>query len=153
MTIPQFRRWLEAKIAYLQDFPDGARHPDDHIEIRGLIDDAYNHAVELGLPECAEACKPGPVRIRLLECLRAIPASDVLTPPEIADWLATSPETVLGWIKSGQLKASNLATGNRPRYAILPDDLAAFLKSRQPDPPVKRKPKAKATGSYKRFSE
>ena len=59
------------------------------------------------------------------------PPPTVLTPPEIAKQLGADPATVLGWIRSGQLKASNLATGHRPRFVVQPFDLDAFLKARQ----------------------
>jgi len=57
--------------------------------------------------------------------------STVLTPPEIAKQLGADPATVIQWIRSGQLKASNLATGHRPRFVVQPVDLQAFLKARQ----------------------
>ena len=152
MNVPQFKRWLEQNIEYVQAFPDEARNPDDRIQIKGFINEAYEHAVALRLPEAAAACRRGPATIRLIECLNAIPDTRaVLTPPEIAEQLGAAPETVTGWIKSGQLKGANLATDRRPRYVVEPDDLATFLKSRQPQPPVKRQPKAKP--AYKRFSE
>ena len=93
----------------------------------------YNLSIELRIPEATEILgKPGPAIVRLLEALNAIPETDYLTPPEIAEQLGSSPETVIGWIKSGQLKGSNLATDHRPRYVVTPDDLTEFLKSRQP---------------------
>ena len=151
MTVPQFRKWLESKIQWLQDFPSEERNPDDHIHAQGFIEEAYEHAIALRLPEAAEACRKGPTTIRLIECLNAIPESKtVLTPPEIAELLGTAPETVVGWIKSGQLKGSNLATDHRPRYVVQPDDLSKFLETRQPQPPVKRKPKQQS--GYNRFS-
>jgi hypothetical protein len=57
---------------------------------------------------------------------------------------------VLAWIRSGELKASNLSKGSRPRYRVTPDDLAAFLKSRQPEPPTPRQRKA-TSNKPKRF--
>ena len=55
----------------------------------------------------------------------------VLTPPEVAKQLGVAPETVIEWIKTGFLRASNLATGKRPRYVVRPGDLDDFLVSRQ----------------------
>jgi len=54
------------------------------------------------------------------------------TPPEIARRLRVSPEKVLGWIRSGELRAINVAarpTG-RPRFRIEPADLSAFEERR-----------------------
>jgi len=98
------------------------------------------------LPECTEILgKPGPVLVRLLEALYAIPEDlDTLTPPQVARELKRSVDTVRGWIRSGELKASNVAKpGKRTRYIVKRDDLDSFLAKRQPDKPIakKRKPK------------
>lgn len=78
----------------------------------------------------------------------------VLSPPQVARQLGVAPETVIGWIRSGQLKASNLASGIRPRFAIRPADLDAFLLSRQPQPPAQRvRRRTPITSGYRRFSE
>ena len=55
---------------------------------------------------------------------------NILNPPQIAKELRVSPDTVLGWINTKQLKAANVATGNRPRYKIRRYDLDRFLKLR-----------------------
>lgn len=66
----------------------------------------------------------------------------VLTPPQVAKQLGVDPATVIGWIRSGQLKASNLGKGDlRPRYRVQPGDLDAFLKKRQPALRPSRKPR------------
>ena len=74
----------------------------------------------------------------------------VLTPPEVAKQLRCRASQVLTWIRSGQLKAANLSKGSRPRYRVTPDDLAAFLKSRQPEPPKARARRA-ISNKPKRF--
>jgi len=61
------------------------------------------------------------------------PERSVMTPPQVAKQLGADPAAVINWIRSGQLKASNLATGHRRRLVIQPADLDAFLKARQPD--------------------
>lgn len=68
----------------------------------------------------------------------------VLTPPRVAKQLGVDPATVIGWIRSGQLKAANVGKGGqRPRYRIRPSDLDQFLKSRQPQPVMTKKRRAK----------
>ena len=59
--------------------------------------------------------------------------SRFLTPPAIANRLAVTPETVLGWIRSGELKAVNVAQRScrRPRFRVDPIDLEIFLQGRQ----------------------
>jgi hypothetical protein len=51
-------------------------------------------------------------------------------------------ETVIGWIRSGELPAANVARrgATRPRFRIDPTDLAAFLAARRPDAPLAVKP-------------
>ena len=55
-----------------------------------------------------------------------------ITPPEFALLKSVSVNTVLGWIKSGELKATNLAsrTSRRPRYRISPEARRDFEASR-----------------------
>lgn len=61
-----------------------------------------------------------------------------MTPPEIAKLLRVSPDKILGWIRSGRLKAVNLGNGYcRPRYRVSRESLETFLNLRavQPPPP------------------
>jgi len=55
-----------------------------------------------------------------------------LTPPQVAARLGVDPSKVLGWIRSGELRAANIATrrGGRARWVISELDLAAFLAAR-----------------------
>ncbi len=64
-----------------------------------------------------------------------------LTPPAVAERLGVDPAKVLGWIRSGQLRATNLGDGAlRPRYRISEADLSAFLSTRRagPEPTISR---------------
>jgi len=55
------------------------------------------------------------------------------TPPQVARILAVAPETVIAWIRSGELDAINVAksTARRPRYRIDIDDLKRFEQRRK----------------------
>ena len=54
-----------------------------------------------------------------------------VTPRDICDSVGLGIETVLGWIHSGELKASNIAKSSlRPRWRIEKVDLKAFLDAR-----------------------
>jgi excisionase family DNA binding protein len=65
---------------------------------------------------------------------------DVLTPPKVAKVLGVDPSTVISWIQSRQLKASNVGKGGKkPRYRIQRSDLEAFMQSRQLPPAVATK--------------
>ncbi|TWT92457.1 Helix-turn-helix domain protein [Botrimarina colliarenosi] len=75
-----------------------------------------------------------------------------LTPPELARLWRVSPQKVLAWISSGELRAINAATnpnGERPRYLIDADAVTAFERSRavvEPKPaPQKRRAKKPTT--------
>jgi hypothetical protein len=64
-----------------------------------------------------------------------IGASHYSTPPEVADELRVDPAKVLGWIRSGQLRAVNVGDGaRRPRYRISGADLQVFLAARSAGP-------------------
>lgn len=72
-----------------------------------------------------------------------------LTPPQIARQLGVSPDTIASFIRSGELRAVNLARpgAHRRRYHIAPEELDRFLASRAtspppPPPPRRRKPSA-----------
>lgn len=56
-----------------------------------------------------------------------------LSVPMVARQIGVADQKVLKWIKTGELRAVNLATSphNRPRYSIDVDDLEAFERSRQ----------------------
>jgi hypothetical protein len=59
-----------------------------------------------------------------------------LKPGDVAKLLSMSPARVLSLIRSGSLKASNVATGPRPRYLIQKSALDQFLRNRQPEGPL-----------------
>lgn len=68
--------------------------------------------------------------------------SPALTVVKVAEQLSVSSKTVLHWISTGQLTASNCGRkpgAKKPRWRILPADLASFLQSRQPTPPPQRR--------------
>lgn len=56
-----------------------------------------------------------------------------LTPPQVAKRLGVAPRKVIGWILAGELEALDLSSrgASRPRYAISPDALSAFVVSRK----------------------
>jgi hypothetical protein len=60
-------------------------------------------------------------------------------PPAVARAMGVGHDTVLGWIRSGELRASNLAPlGKRPRWIVTPEAIDEFLKRRQHVPPPKK---------------
>jgi excisionase family DNA binding protein len=81
----------------------------------------------------------------------AIEPDGPLTANDVAEQLGVTSETVIEWIKAGQLKGANVGKGmQRGRYRILPSDLDAFLRSRQPERPDARSPrKASSVKNYR----
>ncbi len=65
----------------------------------------------------------------------------------LARKLGVHPTKVLTWIKSGQLKAVDLAEspGGRPRWKIMPGELDRFLAARESQPPTPRRRRRRQT--------
>ena len=70
-------------------------------------------------------------------------ASPYMTPPAVAERYGVEPAKILTWIRSGELRAVNVATttGGRPRWKVSPADLALFEAARAagPTPKVTRR--------------
>jgi len=70
-----------------------------------------------------------------------------LTPPALARRYGVHPLKVLGWIRSGELRALNVAArpNGRPRWRITQQDIAEFEAGRAATPPPpKRQPRRRA---------
>lgn len=69
-------------------------------------------------------------------------ATKWLTPPEIAEAMGVGASTVIGWIRSGELAALDVARrdSRRPRYRIAEADFEAWKEGRRVRPPA---PKAR----------
>ncbi len=122
------------------DFQEPTRNPLNMLEQR------YNNWLsKTGDPRAAATM----VLAEVQSSERQTNERDTLNPRDVAKKLSVSPATVIEWIRSGQLKAANIATGPRPRFVIKPDDLTTFLDNRQPIPPVARRHRPRTTS--KRF--
>ena len=71
-----------------------------------------------------------------------------LTVPQLAERFGVKADKIIAWIKSGELRAMNVATagGGRPRYRIAPDDLADFELRRSIATPTPRQRRRKTEG-------
>ncbi len=67
---------------------------------------------------------------------RTMPTGRSYTPPLAAKLLVVNVGKILDWIANGELRASNVGNGSRPRWRIMPDDLQAFLDRRAAKPPT-----------------
>jgi excisionase family DNA binding protein len=70
-----------------------------------------------------------------------------LTPPQFAKQLGVQPEKVLSWIRSGELRAVNVAdlAGRRPRWRMSVEAIEEFLRRREAIP---RSTQARSTGYH-----
>ncbi len=155
-TVAEFRAWLQGRIASIQSRPRPELDELDYEDFENYRVQSYRYAVKLGVSDAAKATADHTVGSwvdPLLRCLEALPEPKaILSPPQVAEQLGVAPETVVTWIKNGELKASNLAKAARPRYVVTPGDLDAFLKTRQPLPPVQPKKAVKVKSGYNKFS-
>ena len=147
MNATEFKRWLNAQLQVIEPhigepptpvFAETVATAKAYAYLLGL------HDFALSLPDNELGKTPLTAANQLRRCLAALeapPCPDTITPPELAGILGVSADTVLEWIRSSELKASNLnKPGKRPRYVIAKDDLNEFLKRRQPEPkPTKRR--------------
>lgn len=63
------------------------------------------------------------------------------TPPDIAADLGCKPESVIGWIRRGELDAVDVSSrpgSGRPRFRVSEEALQEFLARRSVQPPPKR---------------
>ena len=80
-----------------------------------------------------------------------------LTPPQLAKEWGVSPDKVVAFIRSGELRAIDISSNRgspRPRYLIDIDDLRAFEAARAvipPQPKTKRRRRRRDTGIKEYF--
>ena len=76
-----------------------------------------------------------------------------LTPPTIAKRYRVACETVVLWIRAGELPAINVARRGcrRPRYRCSEADLADFEAGRQVQPPIKPVRRKSVLAGVKQF--
>jgi hypothetical protein len=76
-----------------------------------------------------------------------------LTPPDVAAIYGVSPDKVLAWIRSGELRAINAATSQsgRPRYLVDLDDLNSFEERRTVQPPPNGRRRTRPKGDVIEF--
>jgi excisionase family DNA binding protein len=73
-----------------------------------------------------------------------------LTVRDVARRLRVGADKVRGWIARGELLAVNTATRGKPRYVILPEELAAYERTLAVGsrPPVKRRKKRETVTDF-----
>ena len=77
-----------------------------------------------------------------------------MSPPQLGRIWGVSPEKVIHWIRSGELRAidASKTRGGRPRYLIDLEDIRDFESRRSVSPPPKPRPREKkSTGSVIEF--
>lgn len=156
MSITELRQWIHAQLETIDprageasaEYADVVRE----LKIRTL---EFNPTLSLSLPILDKkyaASAVGQLR-RVLEEIEtpSVPDGDVLDPPDVARLMECSPDTVREWIRSGQLRASNVASGNRPRWKIKRSDLETFLQTRQANPAPAPRERRRNNGDVTEF--
>jgi excisionase family DNA binding protein len=76
------------------------------------------------------------------------------TPPEVGKRLGVNAEKVLGWIRSGELRAVDVSIhhgSGRPRWRISEADLEDFLHARSATPAPKTRRRRSMVGNVKEY--
>ena len=61
---------------------------------------------------------------------KRLPARAMLTTADLAEALDVSASTVMGYVRSGELRALNIGTRDQPRYKMARESVMKFLKGR-----------------------
>jgi len=145
MNTSKFRSWLRSKIDELDFLQDYQPDPEVREEAGIIAREAGNRAAGLGLTalyqlsrNLRDSITAQEAKAYLSECLAGSVDESALTPPQAAKLLKVSPDKVLNWIRSGELRAVNVS-GGRPKYRIAREDLQAFTNRRTPQPRPKPK--------------
>lgn len=79
--------------------------------------------------------------------------STYLRPRDVAERLDVRVHSVLTWIRSGELPASDVSTtrGGRPSWRIAESDLQTFLESRSQTHPTKQQHRRRKSGVVKEY--
>lgn len=137
-----FSKWINAARKELRAAYDADPTAETTGPLAGRIgNEASKRAANERLHDCIEHWSEQnsdslAVDAYLVRCLAAIERIEsernprLLTPGDVACRTGSSVDTVLNWIRTGFLKASDVATGERPRYVIRPEDYQSFLRSR-----------------------
>jgi excisionase family DNA binding protein len=123
-----------------------------------LLRQARHIALDHGNGDAARLCRMPHGLISIMEAREIVasmiglckePESNTLTVKQAAASIKVSQDTVRQWIKSGELKASNVGKGrSKGRYVIQMNDWESFLDRRKTEPPVQRK---RLNSSFKRY--
>lgn len=163
MNKSEWKKWLLDSLAETEPKIGGKASP----RYARIVAAAKQHTYDLGmydlalsLPDSARCKTPLTACNQLKRCLAALdqPAPgnpDILSVPEIAAETGTSEDTIRSWITSRQLTASNVSTGNRPRYLVRREHLNEFLQSRelQPVTTVRRRRRQGSDNGFRHYRD
>jgi len=155
MTLRQLRTWITDRLKEAEplDSPSTMEDPQ-HVAVTatkklGLM----GHGSGKLLAKAGRVETPFECASVLIDCLASLPGDgpadpNTLSPSDVARTLSVSADTVLGWIRARELRASDIAArdSNRPRWIITRDALDAFLRNRQPEPQAPSPTRRNETG-------
>lgn len=104
-----------------------ARMIYDSRQLERLVSAVSQQVATVVLGRELQATELASVVARVTSDVAEIP-TETLTPPQVAKRLRVSADKVLAWIRSGELRAVNVASpdAKRPRYRVTTEDLAYF---------------------------
>jgi excisionase family DNA binding protein len=175
------RKELQSLILKWMDELDrwyGSEYPDPEKIVpreRAIVYDVANKMARAGFAKLhatgltmSASENPEAVKTYLSRCLRALQPKqrtgsktaesepEMLTPPQVAKRYGVSPDTVRGWIVSGDLRAVSVGKGSRVRYRVPVDALEEFAAKRParvaPRTPPQRRRRRKVDLPFRRYS-
>jgi excisionase family DNA binding protein len=134
-TLAAYRKWLSQAFDAVKRWLEQELDESDEQFCAAVVNRASKLARRLGAghiaaPHVEKSSHEHAMALlgRLLAWIKAQKPTGSWTTDSIAKWMKVSPDKVRGWIRSGELKATNVAKpGNKPKYRIDPADFDSFL--------------------------
>jgi hypothetical protein len=122
-------KYIESLIEVVESMLDRETTPDERRQLQATAQRRISNLAEASREPIA----------------RVLSSGSAYTPPELAREWGVSPDKILGWIRSGELLATNVAAsqGGRPRYRIDAEAIRSFQqrRSNHTPAPVRARPK------------
>jgi excisionase family DNA binding protein len=163
------KRWEELERLYADEYSDPekvvAKERATVYEVANEMAVAAFHRLHTAGLTLRAGDNPEAVKTYLSRCLGALqskriadadPQTEMLTPPQVARRYGVSPDTVRGWIASGDLRALSVGKASRVRYRVPVDALEEFAAKRParvaPKAPPQRRRRRKVDLPFRRYS-
>jgi len=126
--VPRYKVW-----EWIRDGKLNATKVEDRHRLAAYrVDDAEFEAFKLRWSESESKNRHDAIPFATSHEVRKMDSREVknmdktMTPPQVAKYLRVRRDTVLAWIRSGELRAINISNASRPSYRVDPADLEEF---------------------------